>query len=92
MRQNTLARIVEIGIELGVMAIVLSKVHSDKMRREILQAKRGMHWVDIAKLRVDSLFRSLNKNNDVAHVKLATALMANVEPLPEAVIPEDLGI
>ena len=91
MRQLTLARIVDIGVELAVMALVASRAQTALNRGDNSQMPLAEYYLGWGRERVDLLFRELKHNNDKAAVKLSKHLMATAEALPEAVGSRDLS-
>ena len=83
MRQLTLARVVDIGVELAVMALVASRAQSEARLGNTDDMNTALYWIDSGRIRVDNLFRQLNTNSDAAARTLAKELMDRAEPLPE---------
>jgi alkylation response protein AidB-like acyl-CoA dehydrogenase len=90
MKQLTLARIVDIGVELAVMALVASRAQTALNRGDNTELPLAEYYLGWGRERVDLLFRELKVNNDKAAGKLAKHLMASAEALPEAVGSKDL--
>jgi alkylation response protein AidB-like acyl-CoA dehydrogenase len=90
MKQLTLARIVDIGVELAVMALVASRAQTALNRGDNAELPLAEYYLGWGRERVDLLFRELKKNNDKAAVKLSKHLMATSEALPEARGSQDL--
>lgn len=91
MKQLTLARIVDIGVELAVMALVASRAQSALNRGDSSELPHAEYYLAWGRERVDLLFAQLKKNNDKAASKLAKHLMATAEALPEAKGSADLS-
>ena len=88
MRQLALARIVDIGTELSVMALVAARAQSAKNRGETKDLARASFYLNWARLRVDNLFHELKNNVDKQANAVAKSVMEAAELLPE---PMDLG-
>lgn len=84
-RQLKLARVVEIGVELAVMALVASRAQTAMNRGDNAELPLAEYYLQWGEQRVDDLFRKLGKNNDAAARKLAKVLMDRAETLPETV-------
>ncbi len=82
-RQLKLARVVEIGVELAVMALVASRAQTALNRGDNKELPLAEYYLGWAEHRVDDLFRKLSKNNDAAARKLAKVLLERAEPMPE---------
>jgi len=96
MKQLTLARIVDIGTELAVMALTASRAQTERDQGDSGNSLRAIYWLETARLRVDSLFRNLSCNADSTARQLATEMMENAEPMvyPEvelSALPEERG-
>ena len=83
MRQLTLGRVVDIGVELAVMALVAARAQSEARTGDTSQMNTALYWLEHSRLRVDDLFRKINHNNDAAASALAKELMDRAENLPE---------
>lgn len=83
MRQNTLARVVDIGAELAVMTLVAARAQSELDRGESTHIHTAMFWLEEARLRVGRLHHALAHNTDVHATALATQLMESAEALPQ---------
>ena len=88
MRQLTLARIVDIGAELGVMALVATRTQTRIEKGDRADLTKAVYWLRARRLVVEGMFRQIRHNVDADARKLAGELMAAAEPLPELVIPE----
>ncbi len=88
MRQLTLARMVEIGTELAVMALVISRTQSQLDRGESGSLTRTLYWLSHAALRVDQRFAALHNNSDALARELAAELIAAAEPMPVPAAPD----
>ncbi len=91
MRQLILARVVDIGVELAVMALVASRVQTEIKRGESSNLNTALHHLAEARIRVDHLFTAISKNSDLSASKLASELMGRVEQLPEPKPLDDLA-
>lgn len=81
MRQNTLARIVDLGAELTVMTLVASRAQTELNRGETADLERALYWLDEGQQRVGKLFAALKTNQDLASTRLANKMMETAEPL-----------
>ncbi|MFW7379104.1 MAG: acyl-CoA dehydrogenase family protein [Oligoflexus sp.] len=83
-RQMTLGRIIDIGVELSIMALVAARVQKemDEGKRENLAI--ALHWLKSRKHVVNRLFRELRANSDKSAQALAKSLLERATPLPEA--------
>ena len=84
MRQVILGRVVDIGTELAVMALVVSRAQSDLNQNKREDLSTALFFLRESAQRVDALLYAIGKNNDVAASKLAGELMDRVEAFPEA--------
>jgi len=83
-RQLTLARMIDIGVELSIMALVTARV-----QKEILEGNRenlpiAIHWLKNRKFVVNRLFRELSANTDRSAQTVAKLILDRATPLPEA--------
>jgi hypothetical protein len=85
MKQLTLARIVDLGTELAVMALVASRAQTERSRGDKSNDLRAEFWLQNGRLRVNNLFGQLRSNTDSAARKLAVEMMDSVDTLE---IPE----
>jgi alkylation response protein AidB-like acyl-CoA dehydrogenase len=93
MKQLTLARIVDIGTELAVMALVASRAQTERDQENDSNSLKAIYWLETGRERVNSLFRALKHNADARARQLATEMMdvapglvapqAKLSPLPE---------
>jgi len=83
MRQLILARVVDIGTELAVMALVISRAQTEQNRGDGDAMNTVLYFLDDSRRRVDRLFAAIGDNNDVAATELARELMDRVEAFPE---------
>ncbi len=81
MRQNILARIVDLGAELTVMTLVASRAQTELNRGETANLDRALYWLDEGRLRVKKLFTELKSNQDLASTRLANKMLETAEPL-----------
>ena len=83
MKQRTLARIVDLGAELAVMALVASRAQTLANAGKTDELGRARFFLADARLRVDGLFREIGTNTDAQARKLAKEMMESVDALPE---------
>ena len=83
MRQLALARVVDIGTELAVMALVSARAQTSQNRGETKDLQRASFYLAWARLRVDNLFHELSHNVDKEARQVAEAFMMQADPLPE---------
>lgn len=88
MRQLTLNRLVDIGMELAVMGLVAARAQTELDRGDGAQVNTALHWLSLGRLRVDALFTALSHNADASVRALSKELLAQAEALPEAVTPD----
>lgn len=97
MRQMTLARLIDIGAELAVMALVATRAQRELDAGDHSNLDKALYWLDARKLEVERLFDGLSRNVDAEARALATRLMAEAELLPKpdsshlGPIPHDRG-
>jgi hypothetical protein len=82
-RQLTLSRLVDIGTELAVMGLTVSRVQGELNQGSKKNFKTVNYWLHSTLLRVDGLFKEISSNSDKQARELAKELMANAELLPE---------
>jgi alkylation response protein AidB-like acyl-CoA dehydrogenase len=82
-RQLTLSRLVDIGTELAVMGLTISRVQGELNKGNKKNYKTVDYWLHSTLLRVDSLFKEISMNSDKQARELAQELMANAEIFPE---------
>ncbi len=83
MRQNVLGRIVDIGAELAVMALVAARAQKELDRGDKTGLEKATYWIKARTIVVDQLFAALSTNTDAAAVSLSKSVMATAELLPE---------
>jgi alkylation response protein AidB-like acyl-CoA dehydrogenase len=83
MRQLTLGRVVDLGVELAVMALVAARAQSEARAGDDSQMNTALYWLESSRIRVDDLFREINSNTDASARALAKELMDRAETLPE---------
>ena len=88
MRQLILARVVDIGAELAVMALVASRVQTELKNGDTTNLTKGLYWLASRKTVVDRMFEDIGNNHDAAARKLATELMNQVEAIEELPKPD----
>jgi len=81
MKQLTLARIVDIGTELAVMALTASRAQTDRDNGDQTTSLRALYWLESGHERVNNLFRELKHNSDSTARKLAVEMMEAAEML-----------
>ena len=96
MKQLTLARIVDIGTELAVLALTASRAQSDRDRGDQSTSLRALYWIGHRRETVNALIRELSHNSDGAARKLAVEMMEAAETLeyPEvelSPLPDEMG-
>ena len=82
MRELILGRIVDLGTELAVMALVAARVQTEIRRGERGNLTKAIYWLHSSSLRVDDMFASVSRNSDKLARQLATEAMANATALP----------
>lgn len=82
MRQLTLARIVDIGAELAVMALVAARAQRELNAGETGNLSRALYWIESRTLFVDGMFHALSNNTDAEARALASEVMGAAQPLP----------
>jgi hypothetical protein len=94
-KQLLLGRIVDIGIELAVMALVASRVQGEVSEGREANMPRAVYWLKSRRLFVKQLFHSIHHNDDAWCKDLATKVLKetpsltmperpNLKPLPRA--------
>ncbi len=83
MRQLTLARIVEIGVELSVMAVTAARLQGEIERGDTSNVETARYWLFRSRARVDRLFHEIRHNQDAQARKLAGNLLDAADLLPE---------
>jgi alkylation response protein AidB-like acyl-CoA dehydrogenase len=83
MRQLILARVVDIGTELAVMALVASRAETELKQGNGKDLNIALHFLKDSARRVDSMMSAIGNNDDIAAGKLAEQLMERVEAFPE---------
>lgn len=83
MRQLILGRVVDIGTELAVMALVAARAQTEIARGDRSNLKKAVYWLHRASHRVDDLFAAITRNSDKLARDLAKAEMETAEALPE---------
>jgi len=81
MKQLTLARLVDIGTELAVMALTAARAQSDRDRGDRSTSLRAQYWLERSQGQVDGLFRAVKHNTDGTARKLAREMMDEAELL-----------
>ena len=82
-RQLTLARIVDIGVELTVMALVASRTAAEIKQGNTENQLTALYWLKHGQLKVDRLFHDLSNNADAQARVLSKRLLEEAELLPE---------
>jgi alkylation response protein AidB-like acyl-CoA dehydrogenase len=83
MRQLTLARIVDIGAELSVMALVIARAQTELRDGRSTHLAESLYWLQHRREAVDNLFREIGRNADKQARDLAEQVMSKAEVLPE---------
>ncbi len=83
MRQLTLNRLVDIGVELGVMALVASRAQRELDAGDTSGLSRALYWLEARTLFVEDLFTALSRNVDKASRAVSAEMMEKAEALPE---------
>ena len=96
MKQLTLGRLVDLGAELAVMALVASRAQTNRKDGVEQGDAAALYWLALARLRVDDLFRSIRRNVDASACKLARTMMDSAEILETSevelsALPEERG-
>jgi len=82
-RQLTLSRVVDIGTELAVMGLVVSRVQSQLNSSRNENFTTALYWLHSSIIRIDGMFKELSVNSDAQARKLGKELMDRAELLPE---------
>ena len=80
-KQLTLSRIIDIGIELSVLTLVLSRVNKEMKNGDNKHQKLAIFWSKQRQMVVNNLFKELNKNTDDDAVTFTKELLKNTEIL-----------
>jgi hypothetical protein len=96
MKQLTLGRLVDLGAELAVMALVASRAQTSRKAGDTSSDAAALYWLAAGQLRVADLFRALGRNTDAAARKLAQSMMDEAENLESTevvlqALPEERG-
>jgi len=91
MRQLILARVVDIGTELAVMALVASRAQTELKQGNDNDLNIALHFLKDSARRVDSMLAAIGNNDDIAAGKLAAQLMERVEAFPEGPSLDELA-
>ena len=86
MRQLILARLVDIGAELAVMALVASRLQTEKDRKDLSFAHNMTvmeHFFKSRRAVVERLFSEVWDNADLEAAAAANAVMERAEMLPQ---------
>ncbi len=93
MKQLTLARIVDLGTELAVMALTAARAQTERNQGNNESSLRALYWLESGQERVNALFRALGRNTDATARRLATEMMeaadnleypeVDLKPLPD---------
>ena len=82
MKQLTLARLVDVGTELAVCGLVLSRVDTEIKSGTADNLLTAKYWVKTRLEHIDQLFRAVWSNNDSDAKILAAEQMLRAELLP----------
>ena len=66
MRQLILARLVDIGTELAVAGLAISRVQGELNRQNSRNFETVLYWLHSAMIRIDGLFKEVGTNSDKA--------------------------
>ena len=83
MRQGILGRLVDIGAELAVMALVVSRHQRERNAGDLKNKEVVEFFLVQRKIIVDGLFDAITNNADKEAVAAANALMFGAEELPK---------
>ena len=83
MKQLTLARLVDVGTELAVCGLVLSRVDTEMKSGSSDNLLTAKYWVKTRLEHIDQLFKAVWRNNDADAKILAAEQMLRAESLPE---------
>ena len=83
MKQNTLARLVDIGTELAVSGLVAARVQGEIQGGNKKNLTTAEYWLKTSLKRIDALFKDVWSNADNDATRLAATLMKEAELLPE---------
>ncbi|MBK8181036.1 MAG: hypothetical protein IPK67_19545 [Planctomycetes bacterium] len=83
MRQLTLNRLVDIGVELGVRALGASRAQRELDAGDTSGLSRALYWLEARSLFVEDLFTALSRNVDKASRAVSAEMMEQAEALPE---------
>ena len=83
MKQLTLARLVDVGTELAVCGLVLSRVDTEMKAGSGDNLLAAEYWVKTRLKHIDRLFKEVWNNNDEDAKLLATEQMIRAEYLPD---------
>lgn len=87
-KQLLLGRIVDIGIELAVMALVASRVQGEVSEGREAHMPRAVFWLKSRRLFVKQLFHTIHHNDDEWCKDLATKVLKETPGLPIPVKPD----
>lgn len=85
MRQGILGRLVDIGAELAVMALVVSRHQGERASGDLKNKEVVEYFLTQRKIFVQGLFDAVTNNADKEAVAAANALMTSAEELPKVI-------
>ena len=83
-KQLILGRIIDIGIELAVMALVASRAQKEAKAGDRSHYGLALYWLDSRQHVVNDLLRQISKNSDQSATKVAKEILERAEGLPQA--------
>lgn len=83
MKQLTLARLVDVGTEIAVCGLVLSRVDTEIKAGSYDNLLTARYWAKTRLAHIDQLFRAVWRNNDADAKILAAEQMLRAEHLPK---------
>ncbi len=90
MRQLTLNRFIDIGVELAVMALVTARLQTELKAGDRTSLDAATYWLVARRHEVERLFTELSHNADAQARTLAKALLEGAEKLAD-LAPRDLA-
>ena len=83
MAQLTLARIVDVGVEISVMGVVAARIQTQLNAGHREDYQTALYALRDSQVRINALLHDIKHNNDMLARKLAKEMMDGVEPLPK---------
>jgi alkylation response protein AidB-like acyl-CoA dehydrogenase len=87
-KQLLLGRVVDIGIELAVMALVASRVQGEISEGRENNLPKALYWLKSRRLVVNKLFHEIHHNDDQLCKDLATRILKESPGLPHITRPD----